>query len=103
MNQGKYNDKQVLPAEVLKATLEPGIALPNTALETRGWSEMLNAAYGMGRETASYRGHLITMHGGDLPGFHTQVSFMPQDHIGAVSYTHLDVYKRQRTTRTWSP
>ncbi len=86
MNQGRYNGKQVLPAEVLKATLEPAIALPNTALETRGWSEVLNAAYGMGRQTASYRGHLITMHGGDLPGFHTQVSFMPQDHIGVIVF-----------------
>jgi CubicO group peptidase (beta-lactamase class C family) len=86
MNEGKYNGKQVLPAEVLKATLQPSIALPNTTLETRGWSEMLNVAYGMGRETASYRGHLITMHGGDLPGFHTQVSFMPQDHIGVIVF-----------------
>ncbi len=86
MNEGRYNGKQVLPAEVLKATLEPAIALPNTTLETRGWSEMLNAAYGMGRQTASYRGHLITMHGGDLPGFHTQVSFMPQDHIGVIVF-----------------
>ena len=86
MNQGKYDGKQVLPAEVLKATLQPAIALPNTALETRGWSEVLNAAYGMGRQTASYRGHLITMHGGDLPGFHTQVSFMPQDHIGVIVF-----------------
>ena len=86
MNQGKYDGKQVLPAEVLKATLQPAIALPNTALETRGWSEVLNAAYGMGRETASYRGHLITFHGGDLPGFHTQISFMPQDHIGVIVF-----------------
>ena len=86
MNQGKYNGKQVLPAEVLKATLQPAIALPNTALETRGWSEVLNAAYGMGRQTAIYRGHLITLHGGDLPGFHTQVSFMPQDHIGVIVF-----------------
>jgi CubicO group peptidase (beta-lactamase class C family) len=86
MNQGKYDGKQVLPAEVLKATLQPAIALPNTALETRGWSEILNAAYGMGRQTASYRGHLITLHGGDLPGFHTQVSFMPQDHIGVIVF-----------------
>jgi CubicO group peptidase (beta-lactamase class C family) len=86
MNQGKYNGKQALPAEVLKASLQPAIALPNTALETRGWSEVLNAAYGMGRETASYRGHLITFHGGDLPGFHTQVSFMPQDHIGVIVF-----------------
>ena len=86
MNQGKYNGKQVLPAEVLKATLQPAIALPNTGLETRGWSEMLNATYGMGRETASYRGHLLTMHGGDLPGFHTQISFMPEDHIGVIVF-----------------
>jgi hypothetical protein len=86
MNDGKYDGKQVLPAEVLKATLQPAIALPNTALETRGWSEVLNMAYGMGRETASYRGHLLTMHGGDLPGFHTQVSFMPQDHIGVLVF-----------------
>lgn len=86
MNDGKYQGKQVLPADVLRATLRPSIALPNTALETRGWSEMLNAAYGMGRETASYRGHLITFHGGDLPGFHTQVSFMPQDHIGVIVF-----------------
>jgi len=86
MNQGQYDDKQVLPAEVLKATLQPAIALPNTALETRGWSEVLNAAYGMGRQTASYRGHLITLHGGDLPGFHTQVSFMPQDHMGVIVF-----------------
>lgn len=84
MNQGKYNGKQALPPEVLKATLQPAIALPNTGLETFGWSELLNAAYGMGRETASYRGHLLTFHGGDLPGFHTQVSFMPQDHIGVI-------------------
>jgi hypothetical protein len=86
MNHGKYDGKQVLPTEVLKATLQPAIALPNTGLETFGWSEMLNAAYGMGRQTASYRGHLITFHGGDLPGFHTQVSFMPQDHVGVIVF-----------------
>jgi hypothetical protein len=86
MNNGKYQGKQVLPQEVLKQTLQPAIALPNVGLETRGWSEVLNAAYGMGRETASYRGHLLTMHGGDLPGFHTQVSFMPQEHIGVIVF-----------------
>lgn len=86
MNDGKYDGKQVLPADVLKATLQPSIGLPNSTLETRGWSELLNAAYGMGRETASYRGHLLTFHGGDLPGFHTQISFMPQDHIGVIVF-----------------
>jgi hypothetical protein len=86
MNDGKYNGKQVLPPDVLRQTLQPSIALPNTALETRGWGEALNAAYGMGRQTMSYRGHLLAMHGGDLPGFHTQVSMMPQDHIGVIVF-----------------
>ena len=86
MNDGRYKGKQVLPTDVLRQTLQPSIALPNTALETRGWGEVLNAAYGMGRQTMSYRGHLLAMHGGDLPGFHTQVSMMPQDHIGVIVF-----------------
>jgi len=84
MNEGKYNGKQVLPASVLKATLQPAIALPNAAGEALGYWEILNSAYGMGRQTASYRGKLLTFHGGDLPGFHSQISFMPNDKIGVI-------------------
>jgi CubicO group peptidase (beta-lactamase class C family) len=86
MNDGKYSGKQILPSKVLQATLEPSIALPNTAAETRGWWELLNRTYGMGRNTAVYRGHPITFHGGDLPGFHSQVSFMPNEHIGVIVF-----------------
>lgn len=86
MNDGKYNGKQVLPPAVLKATLEPAIALPNTAAETRGYWEALNTAYGMGRETVSYRGQLLTMHGGDLPGFHSQISSLPKEKLGVVVF-----------------
>jgi CubicO group peptidase (beta-lactamase class C family) len=86
MNDGTYAGKNVLPAKVLQATLEPSIAQPNTAGETRGWWEVLNRTYGMGRQTAVYRGHPITFHGGDLPGFHSQVSFMPNDHIGIIVF-----------------
>src|SRR3984893_2505981 len=84
MNDGMYRGKQVVPADVLRQTMQPAIGLPNTAAEQRGFWEVLNAAYGMGRQTASYRGHLITYHGGDLPGFHSQVSFMPREHFGVI-------------------
>ncbi|MFY9555420.1 MAG: serine hydrolase [Blastocatellia bacterium] len=86
MNNGKYSGKQVLSPKVLQATLEPAIALPNTAGEIRGWWEILNRAYGMGRWTASYRGRFITFHGGDLPGFHSQISYMPNEHIGVIVF-----------------
>jgi CubicO group peptidase (beta-lactamase class C family) len=84
MNDGKYNGKQVLPAKVLRETLQPAIGLPNVLGEALGYWELLNPAYGMGRQTVSYRGHLLTFHGGDLPGFHSQVSFMPNDKIGVI-------------------
>lgn len=84
MNDGKYNGKQVIPASVLQATLQPAIGLPNSMGQALGYWELLNPAYGMGRWTAAYRGHLITYHGGDLPGFHSQVSFMPNDKIGVI-------------------
>src|SRR5437867_2043150 len=86
MNNGQYNGKQVLPSKVLQATLESAIALPNAAGQVRGWWEVLNQAYGMGRWTASYRGRFITFHGGDLPGFHSQISFMPNEHIGVIVF-----------------
>jgi CubicO group peptidase (beta-lactamase class C family) len=84
MNEGKYKGKQVLPAGVLKATIQPAIAQANTLAEVRGWWEILNPTYGMGRSTSSYRGHLLTYHGGDLDGFHSQVSFMPRERIGVL-------------------
>jgi len=90
MNDGKYNGKQVLPASVLKATLQPAIGLPNTLGEALGYWELLNPAYGMARDTASYRGKLLTYHGGDLPGFHSQVSLMPNEKIGVIVFVISD-------------
>jgi CubicO group peptidase (beta-lactamase class C family) len=84
MNDGKYDGKQVLPPNVLKATLQPTIGLPNTLGEAQGYWELLNPAYGMGRETAAYRGRLLTFHGGAIGGFYSQVSFMPNDKIGVI-------------------
>jgi len=84
MNDGKLEGRQVIPRDVIRQTLAPSIALPNTGLEVRGWGEILNSYYGMGRWTASYRGHFLAYHGGDLPGFHSQVSTMPYDSLGVI-------------------
>ena len=84
MNDGVYKGKQVLPATVLKATMQPAVGLPNAMGEALGYWELLNQDYGMGRWVASYRGKLLAYHGGDLPGFHSQVSFMPNEKIGVI-------------------
>src|SRR6185295_18778303 len=43
-----------------------------------------NPVYGAGRFSASYRGHLIAYHGGDINGFHSQLSLMPEDGLGVI-------------------
>ena len=86
MNNGRYGGRQVLPPSVLKSTLEPSMALPNTEGEARGFWELLNCAYGMGRVSGSYRGHLLTFHGGALDGCHSQVSYMPLEKIGVIVF-----------------
>jgi CubicO group peptidase (beta-lactamase class C family) len=84
LNGGIVEGKQVIPNAVLKETMSPSLAMPNATLESRGWGENLNQYYGMGRWISSYRGHLLALHGGDLPGFHSQVSIMPNDSIGVI-------------------
>ena len=84
MNEGRYQDRQVLPAKALKATLAPAMPQVNADLETFGYKELLNPVYGMGRNTAVYRGHTLASHGGALGGFYSQVSYLPQDGIGVI-------------------
>jgi hypothetical protein len=84
INGGRVDGRQVIPEAVLRETMTPSIAMRNAALEARGWGENLNQRYGMGRWVSSYRGHLLAVHGGDLPGFHSQVSIMPTDSIGVI-------------------
>ncbi|MGV9003559.1 serine hydrolase [Flavobacterium sp.] len=85
MNKGMYEGKQVIPAAVVKATMEPSIALSNSFAE-QGYTEIVNPIYGMGRQSMSYRGHQLVLHGGDLNGIHSQISYMPQDEIGVIVF-----------------
>ncbi|MBL8271862.1 serine hydrolase, partial [Steroidobacter sp.] len=86
MNEGRYAGRQVVPTAVLKATLEPANPLRNDSAESRGWRELLRPVGGMGRLMAVYRGHALNYHGGDLPGFHSQISFMPAERLGVIVF-----------------
>jgi len=88
MNQGEFNGRELISPEILKETLRPAIAYPNTDLETRGYDEFLNPVYGMGRSMVAYKGHFLTRHGGSISGFYSQVSMMPYDSIGVIVFVN---------------
>lgn len=85
MNKGMYEGKQVIPEAIVNATKEPTIIEHNYLLD-QGYTEVLNPVYGMGRESLVYRGHQLILHGGDLNGIHSQISYMPQDSIGVIVF-----------------
>ncbi|KAA3641384.1 MAG: serine hydrolase [Proteobacteria bacterium] len=87
MNEGNYKNKNVIPQSIIYETLKPGIAFRNTQLEEKGYAERLNSTYGMAREIEIYKGHVLTMHGGAMPGFHSQVIVLPYDDIGIVTFS----------------
>ena len=88
MNQGNFKEKNVIAPAILKETLQPANAYPNTTLETKGHDEIFNSIYGLGRVFAAYKGHFYTRHGGAIGGFYSQVSMMPYDSIGAIVFVN---------------
>jgi CubicO group peptidase (beta-lactamase class C family) len=102
MNEGKYLDRQVLPAEVLNATLEPAMPVTSKEGESHGFWELQNIIYGMGRETASYRGHLMAYHNGSLEGFYSQISCLPHDHVGVIVLVIGEHCDSLRSTLTYN-
>ncbi|MEM9051201.1 MAG: serine hydrolase [Bacteroidota bacterium] len=86
LNDGMYQGKEVISPNILKESMKPGIAFRNWSLETKGHSEILNSTYGMGRNMEIYKGHFFSLHGGDMPGFHSQVAIFPYDEIGIITF-----------------
>jgi CubicO group peptidase (beta-lactamase class C family) len=85
INGGKFKGNQVIPAGIIKETMKP--AIPYSSVPDR-YFENLNAMYGMGRATSSYKGHYLAQHGGSIGGIYSNISIMPADSIGVIVFTN---------------
>ncbi len=85
INGGKYLNNQVIPASIIKETMQPSI--PTSSVPDR-YFENLNSIYGMGRSTSSYKGHYLAQHGGAIGGIYSSISIMPSDSIGVIVFTN---------------
>lgn len=83
---GMFNGKQVIPASVIKETMQP--AIPASSVPVKGQMENLNSIYGMGRNTSSYKGHYRAQHGGAIGGIYSNIAIFPADSIGIIVFTN---------------
>lgn len=80
LDGGRLGDSSVLSAETVKELFAPQMTMP----EERLFPELVDSAYGLGWFIGNYRGHKLVHHGGNIDGFTSLVTMLPEDGIGIV-------------------
>ncbi len=87
LNEGKYNDRQVLPASFVNKAINP-LMLMGNGIQDEKFPDMHLSSYGYGWMISSYKGHYRLEHGGNIDGFSANVCFFPTDDIGIIVLTN---------------
>jgi CubicO group peptidase (beta-lactamase class C family) len=86
VNRGTVEGRRVLGQNNAEQMQLPQMVVQRRPL----FPELGETSYGMGLMIETYRGHKHVHHGGNLDGFSAELSFLPNDGIGAVVLTNLD-------------
>ena len=87
LNQGKHGGTQVVSESNIGQMTSPQMVI-SAPLR---FKEVGYSSYGMGLFIDSYRGHVQVSHGGNIDGFSALFGFLPQDNLGFVILTNLNI------------
>lgn len=87
LNQGKYNDKQVIPASAINQTWQAHSILGNGG---HRFNKAHFFLYGLGWFLQEYSGRAIVAHTGGVNGFVTSVTLVPEEKLGIIVLTNTD-------------
>ncbi|MTK11510.1 MAG: serine hydrolase [Clostridiaceae bacterium] len=87
MNKGKINGNEIITEKNLTQMHSPQIPCQ---LIPWGFEEVQFSSYGLGWFIESYRGRKHINHGGNIDGFASYVSFMPEENLGMIILTNLN-------------
>ena len=85
LNNGRVGDKQLISEKNMKEIHSPQMLMDPLLIplpETDFYS------YGMGWFTETYRGHLMVEHGGNVNGFSTLVTLLPDQNLGSIIFVN---------------
>ncbi len=87
LDNGKYNNQQVVPASAIAETRTPASILGNGgSLFNKGHFSL----YGLGWFLQEYCGRKIVAHTGGVNGFVTSVTLIPEEKLGIIVFTNTD-------------
>ncbi|MDR3597052.1 serine hydrolase [Clostridium sp.] len=87
LNKGMVNRKQIISEKTIGELHSPQIPCQLIPLK---FDELQFSSYGLGWFIEAYRGRKHVNHGGNIDGFCSYTSFLPDDNIGIVILTNLN-------------
>ncbi len=89
INGGKFDGKEVIPADFLKEAMSSQTVI-SPAFPSDEKPDIYFSNYGLGWFLSSYKGHYRVEHGGNIDGFSASTCFFPTDSIGIIVLTNQD-------------
>ncbi|WP_051359608.1 serine hydrolase domain-containing protein [Adhaeribacter aquaticus] len=93
VNNGKFNDREILPKNYISEAIYPQTVMPTGYLPDEEYNGIYSANYGYGWIVTNYQGHYRVEHGGSIDGFRSTVVFFPNEKIGIVVLTNQSDYE----------
>lgn len=87
INNGNINDEQIISEKTISELHSPQIPCQLIPLK---FDELQFSSYGLGWFIEAYRGRKHVNHGGNIDGFCSYTSFLPDENIGIVILTNLN-------------
>lgn len=87
LDSGKYENKTVIPYNVIKKTWYPQTIIQRNNSNRR---QTHYALYGLGWHLEDYEGKEIVSHTGGVDGFVTSVTLVPEENLGIIILTNTD-------------
>jgi CubicO group peptidase (beta-lactamase class C family) len=92
LNMGRYQDKQILSPAIAEQMHTPTMLIQGSILPgTEDVEELGDATYGLAWFLQRYRGRRLVYHTGNNAGFSALVSFMPDEKVGIVILSNLNL------------
>lgn len=83
LNNGKYNGEQVIPESYLRAAITSKMIVDQSLPSAKN-PDTHFGNYGYGWFMASYKGHYLVQHGGNIDGFSARTTLFPTDTLGII-------------------
>jgi CubicO group peptidase (beta-lactamase class C family) len=87
LDSGRYGGNQVIPFPVIQETRKPQSIIGNSWFP---FNRTHFALYGLGWDLMDYEGREIVSHTGEISGFVTSVTLLPEEKLGIIVLTNTD-------------